>query len=204
MSRAFHFSAVILIILLITGSPVQAAPVRFTDVTQVINGLQNPADLRLNSMYSESTALTGVYDQTQSGKKGADGSTAKGDGSLLAGVAVGAPEVQSGVEVVTQGEVDGTVCDCGDIWIPGGIPKWPFLFLAGIPFIFIHGDEDLPPLPPVNPPPPESNPTPTPTPTPEPASLLLLGTGLAAVGAGLRRRYTRSKLAAQSQETEVS
>ena len=204
MSRAFPFSAVILIILLVSGSTVQAAPVRFTEVIQLINGLQNPADMQLNSnTHFESAALTSVYDQTQSGAKSAgESSTSKGDASLLTGVAVGSADAQSGVAVAVKGEVDGTVCDCGEIWVAGGFPKWPFLFLAGIPLIFINGDDDLPPLPPVTPEPPRSEPTPTPTPTPEPASLLLFGTGLAAVGAGLRRRYAKSKLAAQRQNTE--
>jgi hypothetical protein len=207
MSRAFPLIAAILIVLLIGGSPVQAAPVRFTEVIQVINGLQNPADLRLNhNTHAESTVPAGIYDQTQSGAKGTDSSTSKGDASLLTGVAMAAPDAQQGaVVVVAQGEVDGTVCDCGEIWVPGGFPKWPLVFLAGIPLIFINGDEDLPPLPPSTPEEPRSEPTPTPTPppsVPEPGSLLLLGTGLAAFGAGLRRRYNKSRLAAQSQTTE--
>lgn len=205
MSRAFPLIAVILIVLLGSGAPAQAGPVTFTEVIQVINGLQNPADLRLSgNTHSESTSLIGVYDQAQSGAKGgADSSTSKGDASLLAGVSVGAPDTQSGVEVVIQGEVDGTVCDCGEIWVTGGFPRWPLLFLAGIPLIFIDGDDEiLPPLPPSTPEEPRSEPTPTPTPTPEPTSLLLFGTGLVAFGAGLRRRYARSKLTAQSQTTE--
>jgi hypothetical protein len=77
----------------------------------------------------------------------------------------------------------------------GGWPKWPLLFLAAIPFFFIHGCDNC-----ETPPPPQ---TPPPTPeVPEPASLLLLGSGLAAFGAGLRRRYAKGKLATQPQTTE--
>lgn len=205
MSRAFPTIAAILVVLLISGSPAQAAPVRFTEVIQIINGLQNPADLRLRGNI-ESAPLAGVYDPIQSGVKGAAGSsTSKADGSLLTGVATNAPDIQSGVAVVTQGEVDGTVCDCGEIWVPGGFPRWPLLLLAGIPLIFINGDEDLPPLPPSTFEEPRSEPTPTPTPPPnipEPGTLLLFGTGLVAFSASLRRRYAKSKLAAQSETTE--
>jgi hypothetical protein len=126
-----------------------------------------------------------------------DTATANTADTLLAGVAVSA-EPQAGVEVVDQGDVEGTICDCGEITVPGGgFPKWPLLFLAAIPFFFIHGcDHCETPTPP-------TTPTPPGTPeVPEPASLLLFGSGLAAFGAGLRRRYARGKLAAQIANTE--
>jgi hypothetical protein len=70
-----------------------------------------------------------------------------------------------------------------------GFPKWPLLFLAGIPLFFIHGgDSSTPPI--VSPPVVIPTPLPPPvTPTPEPAALLLFGTGLVVLGARLRRRY---------------
>ncbi len=129
----------------------------------------------------------------------ADASTidASSGDTLLAGVAV-SMDPQAGVDVVDQGEVEGTICDCGEITVPGGgIPKWPLLFLAAIPFFFIHGCDDCD-TPPSTPP---TTPPATPE-IPEPASLLLFGSGLAAFGAGLRRRYARGKLAAQIRTTE--
>jgi len=110
-------------------------------------------------------------------------------------VAVSA-DPQGGVDVVDQGDVEGTICDCGEITVAGaGWPKWPLLFLAAIPFFFIHGcDRCETPTPSITPPG-------TPE-IPEPASLLLFGSGLAAFGAGLRRRYARGKLMTQLQSTE--
>jgi len=116
---------------------------------------------------------------------------------------------QIGVEAITDGEVEGSICDCGDIppIIAGGFPKWPFFLLGAIPLAFIDTDNEEKPTPtptPIPSPTQFSLPTPTPTPTPavpEPASLFLLGTGLAAACAGLRRRRANTKTAEQT-ETE--
>jgi len=194
--------------------PTHAAPVAISEVIQVLGSYQNPPELRLRGVSQTTNSL--VDDETEGGTPSAVASSAQqeaagdiaeiagitttGDVStsadtLLAGVAV-SDIPQGGVDVVDQGDVEGTICDCGEITVPGGgFPKWPLLFLAAIPFFFIHGcdDCDTPPV--------EETPPGTPE-IPEPASLLLFGSGLAAFGASLRRRYARGKLTAQMQHTE--
>jgi len=209
MSRAFRPTAAILSILLLSGVPTHAAPVAISEVIQVLGSYQNPPELRLRTVSQNASSavpdgegpspVASAAQQTAAGDavEIADTTTANhvsGD-TLLAGVAV-STDPQGGVEVVDQGDVEGTICDCGEITVPGrGFPKWPLLFLAAIPFFFIHGcDNCQTPTPP-----PPSTPTPE---IPEPASLLLFGSGLAAFGASLRRRYARGKLAAQIQTTE--
>jgi len=211
-SRAFRPIAAILSVLLLAGAPVHAGPVAVSEVIQVIGNYQNPPELRLRSFSRTGStsvaAASGSEHVTSLVRQSAlDGSIniidtsaasvpPSSSDSLLAGVGVGSDEPQAGVDIIDQGEVEGTVCDCGEITVPGGgFPKWPLLFLAAIPFFFIHGCDDC------------ETPSPTPTPTPEvpipePASLLLFGSGLAAFGAGLRRRYARGKLAAQVQNTD--
>ena len=165
MSRAFRPTAAILCILLLSGVPTYAAP--------VASAAQQSAAGDVSELPDGTTAEVATTSDT-----------------LLSGVAVSA-DPQAGVDVVDQGDVEGTICDCGEIWVPGGgFPKWPLLFLAAIPFFFIHGCDDCETPPP---------PTPPDEVIPEPASLLLFGTSLAAVGASLRRRYARVKLAAQVQ-----
>ena len=215
LSRAFRPIAAILAILLLTGAPTHAAPVAISEAIQVLGSYQKPPELRLRSV--SQTANSSVNDDTegptpvasaaQQSAAGdvvelADASTGEVIASdsadtLLAGVAVSA-DPQAGIDVVDQGDVEGTICDCGEITVPGGgFPKWPLLFLAAIPFFFIHGcDHCEDPTPP-------TTPTPPGTPeVPEPASLLLFGSGLAAFGAGLRRRYAKGKLNTQLQNTE--
>ena len=210
MSRAFRPTAAILSILLLSGVPTHAAPVAISEVIQVLGSYQNPPELRLRSVSQNASSAvpdgegpSPVASATQQSAAGdaveiADATTANsvsGD-TLLAGVAL-SNDPQGGVEVLDQGDVEGTICDCGEITVPGGgFPKWPLLFLAAIPFFFIHGCNTCQTP---TPPPPPSTPTPE---IPEPASLLLFGSGLAAFGASLRRRYARGKLAAQIQTTE--
>jgi PEP-CTERM motif len=207
-TRAFRSVAAMLGICLLTGAPVHAAPVAINEVIQVLGSYQNPPEIRLRSLsqtpsnpISEikgSTINSGVNQTTDAGT--IVDVTVGETSSLLSGVS---NDPQRGVEIIDQGEVEGTICDCGDILIPGAFPKWPLLFLAAIPLFFIDGGDDIPEIPSSSPtptPPVIPTPTPTPqTPVPEPASLLLFGSGLAAFGAGLRRRYTKARMAAQGQ-----
>lgn len=215
--RAFRHIAAMLSVFLLTGGPVHAGPVAISEVIQVIGSYQNPPELRLRSLTQTASApISGVKGSTVTSRvkqSGVDGpgtivdatvaSAGNASDSLLAGVAVNSNDPQRGVEIIDQGDVEGTICDCGEILIPaGGFPKWPLLFLAAIPFFFIDSSDDIDkptftPTPPLTP-----TPTPPQTPIPEPASLLLFGSGLAAFGTGLRRRYAKAKLAAQAANTK--
>ena len=195
-SRAFRPIAALLSVLLLASSPVHAGPVVIRDVIQIIGSYQNPPDLRLR--------LDGSG--TADGARGTSKTAPQTSDSLLSATIV---TPQDPVVVVAQGDVEGTICDCGDVTVaPGGFPKWPLLFLAAVPLFFIGGDDeecvDCNKLVPT--PTPTPNPTPTPppppAPVPEPGSLLLLGSGLAAFGAGLRRRYQKAKLNAQLESSE--
>ena len=210
-NRAFRSIAAMLSILILTGIPAQAGPIAISQVIQVLNNSQNQAEIRLRDVSQYSSALApGIRGSVQPSAirqslsdgsldvaNASNGATVTSD-TLLSGLSLESdPQT---IEVIDQGDVEGTVCDCGEIAVPGGgFPKWPLLFLAAIPFFFIHGCDHCETPPP--PPPPPPTPTPTP-PIPEPGSLLLFSTGLAAFGAGLRRRYTRARLAAQIQATE--
>jgi hypothetical protein len=209
-NRAFRSIAAIISVALLAGTSAQAGPVAIHEVIQVLGGYQNPPELRLRRVSQAAGAVLGANGSAQATSRVkqsvAAGSvdvsdrstpgltTNDSNDSLLSSVAVDSDAPQAGVDVIAQGDLEGTICDCGEITAPGGLPKWPLLFLAAIPFFFIHGCDDCDK--------PSGTPTPTPPDThmPEPASLLLFGSGLTAFATGLRRRYAKAKLAAQITE----
>jgi hypothetical protein len=198
------FAAIIGIFLLTVGSA-QAEPVQINRVIQTLKNLQGTTDIQL-TLISQDPAKPGTKSPaptTGTSNGGVPGSNDPKVDVSTSGFPIVA-DIKIGVDDIgEEGEVDGTICDCGEVLIAGGgFPKWPLLFLAAVPLAFIPDCDDCDQSEPTPTPTPTPTPQNTPTPTPEPASLLIFGTGLAAVGAGLRRRYHKAKLAGQIDKTE--
>ncbi|MFZ1699302.1 MAG: PEP-CTERM sorting domain-containing protein [Pyrinomonadaceae bacterium] len=200
-------SALCVASVLASFAKVNAAPIRFDQVVQVVNARPDRAD---SGMFARLT-VAGNYsflisdgDDDEDKKKPAKPQ----DGRVI---------TETKTDIVTD-----DVCDCEEeIVTKRGFPKWALLGLAAIPiaFILIKRKKDTPtPTPP--PPPPTGSPTPSPTttpspsttptpspsktptptpsvtptptppePVPEPMTILLFGTGLASIGLAARRKF---------------
>lgn len=205
LRRCCRVLAALIGIFLLTVGPAQADPIQASRVVQTLRTVQGTTDIQLTLITQDpvfSKAKT-TAPTTGAGGAGIGSNDPKLD-ALLSGFPLVPQSVDLGVDdIFEEGEVDGTICDCGEILIAGGdFPKWPLLFLAAVPIAFIPDCDDCEQTQPTPTPTPPTTPTPTPTPTPEPASLLIFGTGLVAVGAGLRRRYNKAKLSGKNQTTE--
>ncbi|MBA2731883.1 MAG: PEP-CTERM sorting domain-containing protein [Acidobacteria bacterium] len=192
-NRAISPVATILsvLVLVFVASPAQAGPVAYSEVVHVMGSLRSGGqsqELRLRSISQDGgTHINGALVSPSKSSTDASSSPSDSEPSSLISTTAGLQEGQQGeVEIIQEGDVTGTVCDCGEFVIPGkGFPAW--LALGGIPLVCVLVDcspNDKPPPPGDNPPPPE---------IPEPATIFLLGSGLAALGAKARRRYSQSK-----------
>ena len=205
--RFFRPLATMISLLLLVAVPAQASPIKFADVMNVMGDLRSSQieQLRLRTVAQDPNGQT-----PSSASKTLAGPTAPAIDtdvqmaapSLVAGAEVAAPQQPQGeVQVFEQDNVDGTICDCGEIpAVGGGFPKWPFLVLAAIPLLFIHHHHNECPTCNTCP----TCPTPTPTPhteVPEPTSLLLFGSGIVALTAGARRRYAKMRARKQAATT---
>ena len=205
-------SAVCLASIMAAFVKVEAGPVRFEQVVQIMNAKPGKAETSSFARLSVANYYDGIIVADDDDEKDKKKSPSQ-DGRVIT-------ETRSDIVV----EED---CDCEQP-TTGGSPKWALLGLAAIPiaFILIKRKKDTPtptatvpgqtptptPTPTPNTPTPTPTPkTPTPTPpvtptppqpVPEPVTILLFGTGLASIGLAARRRFGKKKDGEEGEDEE--
>src|SRR5215470_8880738 len=131
------FTALVLIAFVFTATTAQAGPVQIGQVVQTLTTFQGPAELKLNTLVQDPGASKTPTAPPNDGPVAQVSGNPKLD-ALLAGFPVVQDPQKLDVEVIEEAEVEGTICDCGDIFVAaGGFPKWPLLFLTAVPLAFI-------------------------------------------------------------------
>src|SRR4051812_6151387 len=185
--------ATALVATLVWQSSVEAQPITIHRVVLILDRYQNPSRVEVDQG-SAHPAPSGSSSQRQATQtKPLDTrslSLISIEGSSLSAINLSSVP-QNPVSVIQQGDIEGTICDCGEIIIPaGGFPKWPLLFLGAIPLFFISHDTKPSALPAVLPTTPGSSPTPSGSipQVPEPSSIWFFLGGLAVLAIFWRRR----------------
>ena len=204
----FLLSAMILFsMVFMATSSINAAPVRFNQVTQVVNA--KPGKAR-NGNYTNLVVGNDPVNDPKNDPKN------KGDKQTEAK----APTQDRVITSTSFEIIDEEDCGCTPLPSGGKFPYWALLGLGAIPVAVIlarKGDDDPTPTPPVGmtpTPTPTETMTPTPTPTetmtptptpptepvPEPMTILLFGTGLAGIGLAARKRFGRNEEEEEGEE----
>jgi hypothetical protein len=202
-------SAICMVSVLAGFTKINAGPIRFDQVVQIVNARPGKASTGTFSRLRVADDYTFVLADDDDDKKKPAGSQ---------------PASPQDDRTVTESKSDITEdpnCDCEITHREKRcFPKWALLGLLAIPIVFIvrhDGDDDnkrvptptptnMTPTPPgmtPTPTPPQMTPTPTPSePVPEPITILLFGTGLASVGLAARRRFGKKGPSGDEKEEE--